>query len=71
MIQIFLKKESIKFWSIFDYNDKNPDTIRIQGKIKRHCIYGADADLIMLGLSTHDPHFYIIWESLEIPDKFS
>ncbi|KAM9845283.1 5'-3' exoribonuclease 1 [Aulostomus maculatus] len=55
-IMEFIRSENTK-------SDHNPNT--------RHCLYGLDADLIMLGLTSHEPNFSLLREEVRFGGKKS
>ncbi|XP_051556406.1 5'-3' exoribonuclease 1-like isoform X2 [Myxocyprinus asiaticus] len=55
-IMEFIRSESAK-------PGHNPNT--------RHCLYGLDADLIMLGLTSHEPNFSLLREEVRFGGKKS
>ncbi|XP_066475820.1 5'-3' exoribonuclease 1 isoform X2 [Tiliqua scincoides] len=55
-IMEFIRSEKAKV-------DHDPNT--------RHCLYGLDADLIMLGLTSHEPHFSLLREEVRFGGKKS
>ena len=49
---------------IMEFIRKQKETNHYNSSIS-HCLYGADADLIMLGLATHEPNFTILREKFK------
>jgi XRN 5'-3' exonuclease N-terminus len=52
---------------VMDYIRMARDTEQDWRPDLRHCLYGLDADLIMLSLVTHEPHFHLLREKVRGP----